>query len=43
MFGIPGQALWTIASLMLAVMTVTGVILGIKRLMITLGRWRSDE
>lgn len=43
MFGIPGQAIWTIASLMLAVMTLTGVILGIKRLMITFGRWRSDE
>jgi uncharacterized iron-regulated membrane protein len=43
MFGIPGQALWTIASLMLAVMTVTGVILGIKRLMITFGRWLPGE
>jgi hypothetical protein len=27
---------------MLALMTVTGVLLGWKRLMITFGRWRAD-
>jgi sulfite reductase (NADPH) flavoprotein alpha-component len=42
LFGIAGRAVWTVASLMLALMTVTGVLLGWKRLMITFGRWRAD-
>lgn len=41
-FGIPGRAIMTIGSLMLAVMTVTGVILGWKRLLILAGRMSRD-
>ena len=33
-FGVPGQAIMTLGSLMLSVMTVTGAVLGVKRLMI---------
>jgi uncharacterized iron-regulated membrane protein len=38
LIGIPGQALMTLGSLMLFVMTATGVILGWKRLVILFGR-----
>ena len=42
-FGLPGQVIWSLGSLMLAVMTVTGVVLGWKRLLILAGRQASDE
>jgi uncharacterized iron-regulated membrane protein len=37
LLGVPGRLIMTLGSLMLAVMTVTGAILGIKRLMIVTG------
>lgn len=40
LFGAPGQLVMTLGSLMLAIMTVTGAVLGVKRVMILAGRWR---
>jgi uncharacterized iron-regulated membrane protein len=37
LLGIPGRAIMTLGSLMLAVMTVTGVVLGWKRFVILVG------
>ncbi len=37
LLGMPGQAIMTLGSLMLALMTVTGALLGIKRLLILTG------
>jgi uncharacterized iron-regulated membrane protein len=37
LFGVPGRVVMTLGSLMLAVMTVTGAVLGIKRCMILAG------
>jgi uncharacterized iron-regulated membrane protein len=36
-FGVPGRTIMTLGSLMLAVMTLTGAVLGVKRLMILAG------
>lgn len=43
LLGVPGQALMTLGSLMLVVMTVTGVILGWKRLLILARRARESD
>jgi len=37
LLAVPGRAIMTLGSLMLAVMTITGVVLGWKRLLILVG------
>jgi uncharacterized iron-regulated membrane protein len=41
LLGVPGIAIMTLGSLMLAVMTITGVVLGWKRLLILAGKFSS--
>jgi uncharacterized iron-regulated membrane protein len=42
LFGITGRAIMTLGTLMLAVMTITGAVLGWKRLLILAGKLARD-